>query len=383
MEYERKVRAIAFFLPQFHPIPENDEWWGKGFTEWRNVAGARPLFPGHEQPHIPADLGFYDLRLPETRKAQADLAREYGISGFCYYHYWFHGRQLLERPFAEVVALGEPDLPFCLCWANENWTRRWDGGEDQILIAQSYSVEDDLEHIRNLIPVFKDERYIKINGKPLFLIYRVDLIPDPRATAALWRSEVRRAGLPGLYVCDVVSSGVGDPDPGHYGLDAAVEFQPDWRDLPSVIKEPRNSFFRRLLIRRCIRLLSIVRPANTLPALPENLYSIHGIRSYRDLVERMMRRPEPPYKVFPCVAPRWDNSARRKRGAYIFVDATPELYGAWLKDVIKRAAHRLPPGERFVFVNAWNEWAEGNYLEPDMRWGHSYLRATKDALLTG
>ena len=187
------IRPIAFYLPQFHPTPENDEWWGKGFTEWTNVTKARPLFPGHYQPQLPADMGFYDLRLPEAREAQAALAREYGIHGFCYYHYWFNGRRILERPFNEVLASGKPDFPFCLCWANENWTRVWDGGEKNVLLEQKYSHEDDLAHIESLIPAFRDERYIRIDGKPLFLVYRTGLLPNPARTAEIWREAAKRA----------------------------------------------------------------------------------------------------------------------------------------------------------------------------------------------
>lgn len=335
-------------------------WWGKGFTEWRNVAKARPLFEGHYQPHIPADLGFYDLRLPETRQAQADLAREYGIFGFCYYHYWFNGKQLLERPVNEVLTSGKPDFPFCLCWANENWTRRWDGGESDILMGQVYSPADDLNHIRHLIPFFFDRRYVCIDGKPVFMVYRIDQLPDPVATAERWRTAAVQAGLPGLYLCHVISSDVSDPDPVRYGLDAAVEFQPDWRNLPPLLA-PRR---RPLLLR----------------SRADDVYRIHGIRSYAALVESMMRRPEPTYRMFPCVTPSWDNSPRRRINAHIFHDSSPQHYQTWLTWAIRQARARFVGEERLVFINAWNEWAEGNHLEPDLKWQRAYLEATCAAL---
>ena len=228
------VRLLAFYLPQFHPVPENDEWWGKGFTEWTNVAKGQPLFPGHYQPHLPADLGFYDLRVPEVRQAQADLAREYGIYGFCYYHYWFNGKRLLERPLDEMLATGEPAFPFCLCWANENWTKVWDGADQHILIAQEYSPEDDRRHIQWLVRVFRHQNYIRIDGKPLFLIYRISKLPDPMQTTSIWREEARKAGIGEIYLATVESLREDRVDPTHNGCDAAVEFQPDWINLETL-----------------------------------------------------------------------------------------------------------------------------------------------------
>src|SRR5262245_46650535 len=225
-------RLLAFYLPQYHPIPENDRWWGAGFTEWTNVAKARPRFKGHYQPHLPADLGFYDLRLPEVRMAQAEMARSHGIDGFCYYYYWFSGKRLLERPLNEVLRSGEPDFPFCVCWANENWTRRWDGRDHEMLIAQTYSRTDDLRFIRSLLPALADPRYIKVHGKPLLLVYRVDHLPDPAATADLWREEAVKMGLPGLFLCTVACRATLDLPPSSIGFDAAVEFQPNWQRLP-------------------------------------------------------------------------------------------------------------------------------------------------------
>ncbi|MGE4014302.1 MAG: glycoside hydrolase family 99-like domain-containing protein, partial [Alphaproteobacteria bacterium] len=232
------VRLIAFYLPQFHPIPENDEWWGKGFTEWTNVARARSYFAGHEHPRIPGELGFYDLRLPDVREQQAILARAHGIHGFCYYDYWFAGRRLLERPFDEVLASGKPDFPFCVCWANENWTRRWDGRSGETLIEQKHTPDSDAAYIRHLLPIIRDPRYIRVNGAPLILIYRPGLLPDAGATVAAWRHIARDAGIPSLFVCAVQSFEFTDPRPS--GFDAAVEFPPHHLGLPESSRQVRN-----------------------------------------------------------------------------------------------------------------------------------------------
>ncbi len=351
------LRTIAIHLPQFHPIPENDAWWGKGFTEWTNVTKARPVVPGHHQPHLPADLGFYDLRLPEARTAQAELARQYGIDAFCYYHYWFTGRQVLERPVREIVASGQPDFPFCICWANENWTRAWDGRSGHALLEQHYSDEDDLAHIRHLLPTLADSRYLRVAGRPMLLVYRSELLPDPRRTADTWRSEALRQGLGDLYLVRVESFR-GDIDPASIGFDAALEFAPDWRRV-----RPRQIRLRHRL-------------AASL-GLFHRGYLEHRFAEYQDLVDDMLAKPDPTFRRIRCVTPGFDNSARRKKDATIFVNGTPDAYGHWLEQVLRREAarHEVTGDERLVFVNAWNEWAEGNHLEPCQRWGRAYLEA--------
>jgi lipopolysaccharide biosynthesis protein len=356
------VRVIAFYLPQFHPIPENDRWWGTGFTEWRSVAQARPLFRGHYQPHLPADLGFYDLRLAESREAQATLASKYGIHGFCYFHYWFNGHRLLGRPLDEIVATGRPNFPFCLCWANENWTRAWDGRGGETLIGHRYSMEDDRNHLRWLAGVFQDERYIRIDGKPLFLIYRARELPDPLRTTDIWRQEAQRLGIGDLFLGRVESFGDEAGDPVSLGFDAAVEFQPDWKRLGSPLRTGRHW--------------------NALRAgrLSNRAYGTHRIYDYDTVVRRMLGDPDPAYLRFRCITPSWDNTPRRISNAVILRGSTPELYGTWLQEVIDRAAPKSPE-ERVVFVNAWNEWGEGNHLEPCQRWGLKYLEATRDAVL--
>jgi lipopolysaccharide biosynthesis protein len=360
-----EIRAIAFHLPQYHPVPENDEWWGKGFTEWTNVAQARPLFPGHYQPHLPADLGFYDLRLPEARAAQAALAQAYGIYGFCYYHYWFSGKRILERPVNDILKSGEPDFPFCICWANENWTRTWDGQEKAVLLEQKYSEADDRAHIRSLADTFRDPRYIRIDGKPLFLVYRTSKLPDPKRTSEIWREEARAMGLGELFLCRVESfaADCASLNPLEIGFDAAVGFQPDGRHVG-------ENLYRNKLIQK------LDRVGIDLKRYGEN----NNIFSYARLVENAIADDRPlPYQKFPCVTPQWDNSARRKSGALIFDGSTPELYEKWLRTTIERVKCDRPD-ENIVFINAWNEWGEGNHLEPCQKWGRSYLEATKRAI---
>jgi lipopolysaccharide biosynthesis protein len=359
-----RIRTIAFYLPQFHPIPENDAWWGKGFTEWTSVTKARPLFRGHYQPHLPADLGFYDLRLAETRDAQADLARQYGITGFCYYHYWFSGKRLLHRPFDEVLTSGNPDFPFCLCWANENWTRIWDGGDSEILMKQTYSEEDDLAHIRWLARAFADPRYIRVENKPLFIIYRAHKLPDLRKTTAVWREECHRLGIGEIFLCRIDTAADTLP-PREVGLDAAVEFQPDWGRLGTPLGSRRPPQFQwddlRFFLRR-------------------KLFGddIHAF-SYRNLVNSMSSRVSPNYPRFPCVTPSWDNSPRRRRGATVFIESSPKLFHQWLVATLANLA-KSKNTPRILFVNAWNEWGEGNHLEPDQRYGRSYLEAVREVL---
>ncbi len=371
MSDSAKLRAIAFHLPQFHPIPENDVWWGKGFTEWTNVAKAKPQFPGHYQPHLPSDLGFYDLRLPEAREAQAALAREYGIYGFCYYHYWFNGKRLLERPVNDIIASEQPDFPFCLCWANENWTRRWDGQEKEILCAQNYGEEDDLNHIRWLIPVFRDPRYIRVNGRPLFMVYRLSLFPQPEQTIELWRNEARRQGIGEIFICNVENFASEQGLAPKCHLDGAVEFAPDYSVLPG----PQKPNWLTNKLRRRPRLQKIAGELG----LTQPWFLNHRIYSYEELMEKMLAKPEASYLRFPCVTPAWDNCARRNSDASIFHGSTPELYQKWLTAAAREAVS-LRPDDPIVFINAWNEWAEGNHLEPCQKWGRAYLEATRNAL---
>jgi lipopolysaccharide biosynthesis protein len=353
-ETERRLRHVAFYLPQFHPIPENDEWWGPGFTEWINVARGDPLFRGHYQPHVPGDLGFYDLRLPETRQAQAELAGRHGIDAFCYFHYWFQGRRLLERPFNEVLHSGEPDFPFCLCWANESWTRAWDGKSSEVLIEQTYSSEDDLAHIRALAEAFADPRYLRIDGRPVFLVYRAFQHPRPREFADAWRAEAQRLGIGELYLCAV--NGGRDQVRGaeEFGMDAAVAFAPFYG-----LEHTR----RDGVAARASRKLR-----------PNSVDAQHRIYDYATVLQDNLARPLPSSKIFPGVSPGFDNSPRRPSGATIITGSTPELYEQWVRAEVRRF-EPYSAQENLVFVNAWNEWAEGNHLEPSRRWKHEYLEA--------
>jgi lipopolysaccharide biosynthesis protein len=347
---DRHVRAIAFYLPQFHPIAENDRWWGEGFTEWTNVSRAKPNFVGHYQPHLSADLGFYDLRVPEVRERQAALAREHGIHGFCYYYYWFAGKRLLERPLEEMRTSGAPAFPYCLCWANENWTRRWDGAEREVLIAQNPSRADDERLIRDLLPHFRDPRYIRVHDKPLLIIYRVGVLPDVRASAAIWRDVCRREGIGDIYLCAAKTYDTGDP--ARYGFDAIVEFPPHGVRTPPVNAQ-----------------VQITNP------------DFDGtIVDYRRYVVDSLARVDPAWVVHRTAMPGWDNAARRPDHALTFIHATPEIYEIWLRELVARTVEKRIPEERLLFINAWNEWAEAAHLEPDQRYGRQYLEATQRAL---
>jgi hypothetical protein len=340
-------KVIAFYLPQFHPIPENDAWWGAGFTEWSNVVKAKPLFEGHYQPHLPGDLGFYDLRIPEVREHQAALARAHGIDAFCYYHYWFAGRRVLDRVFEEVLRTGKPDFPFSLCWANENWTRAWDASEKEVLLKQDYGVAEREAHIRFLVDAFLDPRYVRIEGRPLFSFYRIQALPDAGTFVDRLRevSIARGAGDPYLIKFD--THGLAD-DPAIHHCDAAAQF------IPHGAHE--------------------VLEARDIPDLtPGNL-----VYDYDELKGAFLDFDDPGWIRHRCVIPGWDNTSRRGDGrSFLITDNTPESYEDWLRQARQRAGG----SSGVVFVNAWNEWAEGAHLEPDERDGTAYLRATARAVL--
>lgn len=336
-------KLIAFFLTQYHPIPENDEWWGKGFTEWTNVTKAKDLFPGHYQPHLPADLGFYDLRLRETRHEQVQLAKQYGIDGFCYYYYWFSGRKILHRPLEEMLADKELDMPFCLCWANENWSRRWDAAEHEVLLAQRYLPEDNLEFIKSLEPYLRDSRYIKKDGKPLILVYRPQHLPAACDAARVWREYCAAVGIGEIHICAALTHG--NLDYKQFGFDSGVEFPP--HNLSAFWINHKIPFYDEFEGYIC---------------------------QYKDLAELYMSRNYDG-AVYKTVFPSWDNTARRSHRALIILNGTPANYEYWLACTIDRA-QKDPQAGDFVFINAWNEWAEGCHLEPDHVWGRSFLEST-------
>lgn len=361
------TKLISFYLPQFHPIPENDEWWGKGFTEWSNVVTAEPRFSGHNQPHLPTDLGFYDLRLPEIRQQQADMAKEYGLDGFCYYHYWFNGKELLDRPLKEVVSSSKPDFPFCICWANENWTRAWDGLEREVLIKQDYSSDDSRKHFTSLLSTISDNRYIQLDGRPIILIYRPDNIPDPKSYFNQWREWAVKEGLNGLYICAVKNgfTKCTEVELIDMGFDSIVDFQPNRSDFPvaSTLSQGVVDFLRKVLPDRLFQILK------------NNTSAVNKI-DYKKLVKKKTAQEwVVKYKKFPSVFPSWDNTARRKTPTVIQND-DPKYFSEWLNFSVD-AVKKYPEDERVVFINAWNEWAEGCHLEPDKKNGFKFLDVVK------
>jgi hypothetical protein len=346
---DANARIIAFYLPQYHPIPENNEWWGKGFTEWTNAAKAKPLFNGHYQPHVPADLGFYDLRLSEARAAQAEMARAYGIEAFCYYHYWFDGKRLLERPFNEVLRSGEPDFPFCLCWANATWSGIWHGNPNRLLMEQTYPGSTDYEaHFNELLKAFKDKRYLRVEGKPLFIIYKPKDVPNVSEVARLFRQMAVQSGLPGLYLVGVAH--LADWDPKAHGFDAVVQ-----QNLPGLKS--------RVPWRYPLLKLKAKLGGHRLT-----------IYDYKELVDTFVPDKTRELEYLPCLIPGWDNTPRSGMNGLVMQGATPELFRRSVRQALHNVAGK-PPEHRLVFLKSWNEWAEGNHMEPDLRDGHSYLDA--------
>jgi len=353
-----RARLIVYYLPQFHPIPENDEWWGRGFTEWTNTAKARPLYKGHYQPHLPADLGFYDLRLPETRAAQAAMARKHGVEAFCYFHYWFAGRRLLERPFNEVLASGEPDFPFCLCWANQTWTGIWHGAPDRVLMEQTYpGTEDHRRHFEALLPAFCDKRYLKVDGKPLFVVYNPRELPDSPRVFDLWRGLAAKAGLPGLFL--VAERWQPEYDPKPHGYDAGVKISL-WPLRDKYV--PWN------------------QPVRKIKDKYEKLRGRPTVYEYEHFIGSQTSETIPGIDNFPCVIPNWDNTPRSGKNGLVLHGSTPELFRRNLQRALDQMRD-APPERRIVFVKSWNEWAEGNHLEPDQRFGLRYLEALREELL--
>lgn len=357
-----KARVIALYLPQFHPTPDNDRWWGKGFTEWTNVGKAKPLFRGHYQPRVPADLGYYDLRLPEVRQAQADMAREAGIEAFCYYHYWFgNGKMELERPFDEVLKSGHPNFPFCLCWANETWhSKFWnkDGSfTSKILIEQQYEDKDYVQHFYNLLPVFQDKRYLRINNKPLFMIYRPFDIPKVSEFISLWQQLARDNGLDGICFC---AQTIEKKD-----IDRIMEQGFDFVNLVrlwDLQKMHRISLLKRIYER--IKKTILRRPF---------------IDLYKDAIKYFSGKEDYEKNVIPTIIPNWDHTPRSGLGGYVLQGSTPELFKKHVEMVLETIKDK-PEEERLVFIKSWNEWGEGNHLEPDLRYGMAYLEKLKEVL---
>lgn len=377
-----KPRVIALYLPQYHPIPENDAAWGPGFTEWVNVAKARPLSCGHHQPRIPADLGFYDLRMPEVRMRQAELAREAGVEGFCYYHYWFgRGRQLLNTPFDEVLKSGSPTLPFCLCWANHDWTNRsWTNastvGKDPMIMKMYYEREDHINHFYSVLPAFRDERYIRVDGKPLFAIWAPRKFPEVKHFIDLWQELAAKEGLPGIHFVGYTanaSKGIEGQKYNFYRTDMAADYYKSVLDLgfDAVIS---SGFTRAMAIHLTRPLLTW----NILTFTKWWLPSFGALDYWRTM--KHYYAPEDAWEnVYPTIMPQWDRTPRAGRKTEYLVHATPEKFGKTIDLAFDKIKNKQPE-HQIVFLKAWNEWGEGNYVEPDTEFGHGWLDAIRNAL---
>jgi len=345
------VKPIAFYLPQFHTIAENDEWWGKGFTEWTNVTKAFPRFTDHYQPQLPIDMGFYDLSNIDVMRRQVELAKNYGIYGFCFHYYWFSGKRLLEKPLENFLNTREGlDLPFCICWANENWSRRWDGYEEDVLIAQNHSEEDSIACITDICRYIKDERYIRVDGKPLIIIYRADIIPNVKSMLEAWRNYCRENGIGEIHIIGAHTFNI--TDVMMYGFDGGVEFPPHFLHSAEINHKTRE--------------------------LESGATGI--IYDMDDFVNNKKYMSGKNDNLYKALFPSWDSTPRKGSAGFVF-QSSPELYKMWLSDIILYTMERFNSEKRYVFINAWNEWAEGAHLEPDIKYGYAYLQKTADVVM--
>ena len=384
-QQHKKARVIAFYLPQFHPIPENDKWWGKGFTEWTNVAKAKPLFRGHYQPRIPADLGFYDLRVPEVRDQQAQMARAAGIEGFCYWHYWFsHDKKLLERPFQEVLQSGKPDFPFCLGWANHNWTNKsWEAGtrqqKEMTLMEMVYNEDEYRKHFYDVLPAFKDKRYITVDGKPLFYIWSALALPNPAEFIQLWQQLAKENGLEGIYFVGLqfnlleseksLKATFTKNIPNYASHHYAQLLEQGYDAVNS------RGYHRADL--QCRSIFDIIWRSLSIRLFKHFPISKCDQRRINKWLYTEEDRQE---NVYPTLMPNWDRTPRSGKKARIYTNSTPEVFGEQIDQVLDLIKDKKPE-HKIVFLMSWNEWAEGNYIEPDMKYGHGYLNVLKNRLL--
>ena len=359
----RKARLFAFYLPQFHPIPENDTFWGKGFTEWTNVGKAKKLFRGHYQPHVPADLGYYDLRVPETRNAQAEMAKDVGVEGFIYWHYWFGGgKELLEKPLDSVIKSGQPDFPFALAWANESWKGFAHGLKNRnVLIEQTYpSEEDHIAHFKRLLPAFRDSRYIKVEDKLLFVIYKPNEIPQLASFISLWQSLAKEHELNGFYFI------------AHNNI-SKIEEEQDYLEIMlqkgfDAVNFMRLGAYKPTVIERIVR------------KIQHNYFGYPKMLDYKKCSEQVVQAIDCNEKSIPSVVPCWDHTPRSGREGTVLYGSTPSLFQASLKKTVAMIENK-PFDKRIIMLKSWNEWAEGNYVEPDLKYGRSYLDAIKSEII--
>ena len=376
------MKVLALNLPQFHEVAENNEWWGKGFTEWTNVAKAVPLFRGHYQPRIPRDLGFYDLRLPIVREEQAALAEKYGIEGFCYWHYWFgNGIMELEKPLEEILKEGKPDFPFCVGWANHSWsTSTWNAVRKErnaiTFLEQKYpGIEDIVDHFNYLLPAFKDKRYLKVDGKPIFVVFDPDSIPNSSEMISIWNDLAIQNGLEGIFFV---------------GRMETADLHEKRKEIASGENATRKK--EKLLSQHFNAVYSV--PVQALKTLDSNAISVFARRvfqhfgvnmfvekhDYRRILKYMFSDLDYDENVFPQVMPHWDNTPRRGRNGYVYTNEAPSLFYEQIISAIEHVKDKTAD-HRIVFINSWNEWGEGNYLEPDLKYGTAYLEQVAKAVL--